>query len=297
MTNPPIYWRAGIRELDDLLFDGRGFRAGRGYIISGPPQSGKTVLAMCFVKNMVAQGGAFTYITIGRAAKDLVELFQEFEVDVNSYLEAMDLVILDWATVRLGGDIKRAKRHLREYLSAKALAQVRFGADPCSKDEFLHRMTEIHEEKAAFHGKPGIGVIDAISDQVVLVSRKGLPGSIISDIYFTARRKFSIEEPGTAFHLFAPLEQRVSSEYAQLLDDLHLNEDGTINLSIECDEAEGGRTRSLWVRSLYGGKVPTKGLYFEITAKEPIRITGSVSGHGQRQHVHQGTVFERLRDF
>lgn len=288
MTNSDRYWRTGIPELDQLLFDGRGFRAGRGYIISGPPQSGKTILAMCFVKNMIAQGGAFTYITIGRPAKDLVELFQEFNIDVNSYLEAMDLLILDWATVRSGGDIRRAKSHLREYLSEKAVSQIRFGADPCSKEEFLHRITEIHEEKAAFHDKPGIAVIDAISDQVVLVSRKGLPGSIISDIYITARQKFSIEEPGTAFHLFAPLEERVSREYAQLLEDLHLNEDGTINLAIALDEAEGIRTRSLWVRSLYGGKVPPKRLHFQITVKDPFRITGSVSQPSPRQHVRAG---------
>lgn len=278
MMNSVRYWQTGIPKLDQLVFDGRGFRAGRGYIISGPSQSGKTILAMCFVKNMIAQGGAFTYITIGRPAKNLVELFQEFNVDINSYLEAMDLVILDWATVRSGGNTERAKRYLRQSLSEKAVANIRFGVDPCNKREFLYRITTVHEEKASYHGKPGLAVVDSISDHVVLVSRKGLPGSIVSDIYFSARQKFSLEEPGTAFHLFAPLEERVSLEYARLLEDLHLNEDGTINLTIESEGAGKISTRNMWVRSLYGSKVLIKRLNFNITAEDPFIIIGSDLG-------------------
>lgn len=272
MTKLPRYWRTGIPELDELLFDGRGFRDGRGYILSGPHQAGKTILAMCFVKSMIAQGGAITYMTIGRPAKDLVELYQEFNIDVNNYLEKMDLVILDWATIRSGGEINRVKRQLGQYLSEKAIANIRFGVDPCNKEEFLNSITEIHEEKAKFHGKPGIGVVDAISDQVVLVSRKGLPGSIVSDIYFTARQRFSMEEPGIAFHLFAPLEERVSREYSVLLEDLHLNEDGTINLEFELSEGEI-KNRSMGVRSLLAGKAPTRRLRFDINVEDLIRIT------------------------
>ena len=127
------YWRTGIDGLDRLLFNGSGFRAGRAYIISGEHQAGKTILAMCFLKNMIAQGGAFTYITIGRPAKDLVELYQDFNIDINSYLEAKDLVTLDWASLRAGGSIHRAKEHLGNYLSKKAISNIRFGKDPCNK--------------------------------------------------------------------------------------------------------------------------------------------------------------------
>lgn len=226
------YWRTGINDLDRLLFNGRGFRSGRAYIVSGPHQGGKTLLAMCFLKNMIAQGGAFTYITIGRPAKDLVELYQDFNININDYLESKDLVILDWATLRAGGNSLRAKKYLRNYLSEKAVANIRFGEDPCNKEEFLERITTIHEEKAAFHNKPGLAIIDAISDQIVMADRGSLPGNVVSDIYFAARQRFSIEEPGTAFHLFAPLEERVKREYSQLLEDLHLNEDGTISITV-----------------------------------------------------------------
>lgn len=128
------YWLTGIDDLDQLLFNGRGFRSGRAYIVSGAHQAGKTILAMCFLKSMIAQGGAFTYITIGRPAKDLVELYQDFNIDINGYLEAKDLVILDWASLRSGGSSLRAKKHLRNYLSEKAVANIRFGEDPCNKD-------------------------------------------------------------------------------------------------------------------------------------------------------------------
>ncbi|MFX0199253.1 MAG: RAD55 family ATPase [Candidatus Hodarchaeota archaeon] len=271
------YWRTGIDDLDRLLFNGRGFRSGRAYIVSGEHQAGKTILAMYFLKSMIAQGGAFTYITIGRPAKDLVELYQDFNIDINSYLEAKDLVILDWASLRAGGSIIRAKKHLRNYLSEKAVAGVRFGEDPCNKEEFLERMTTIHEEKAAHHGKPGLAVIDAISDQIVMADRGGLPGNVVSDIYFTARQKFSIEEPGTAFHLFAPLEERVKREYSQLLEDLHLNEDGTIGLTVEKDETGAIRERILAVRSLPGGEVPSQRLLFRVTSKVPIETIRSLN--------------------
>ncbi len=295
MTNRSRYWRTGIPELDELLFDGRGFRDGRGYIISGPPQSGKTILAMCLVKSMIAQGGAITYMTIGRPAKDLVELYQEFSIDVNNYLETMDLVILDWATIRLGGDIKRTRRQLGQYLSERAIANIRFGVDPCNKEEYLDRITEIHKEKATFHGKPGIGVVDAISDQVVLLNRKGLPGSIVSEIYFTARQRFSMEEPGIAFHLFAPLEERVSHEYSVLLEDLHLNEDGTINLAFEFNEEGEIINRSMWIRSLYGSKAPNKRLYFNITVEDRVRITDSVSQPSPSNRMHAGDSAKSVR--
>lgn len=306
MTKSSRYWRTGISELDELLFDGRGFRDGRGYIVSGPPQSGKTILAMCFVKSMIAQGGAITYMTIGRPAKDLVELYQEFNIDINNYLETMDLVILDWATIGLGGDIKRTKRQLGKYLSEKAIANIRFGEDPCNKEEFLDRITEIHKEKAMFHGKPGIGIVDAISDQVVLVDRKGLPGSIVSEIYFTARQRFSMEEPGIAFHLFAPLEERVSHEYSVLLEDLHLNEDGTINLAFEFNDEGEIINRSMWIRSLSGSKAPTRRLYFDINVEDQVRITDPVSQPSPRRRmpardsrlikVHEIDEFQRIRD-
>lgn len=286
MTKRFRYWRTGIPKLDKLLFDGRGFREGRGYIISGPPQSGKTILAMCFIKSMIAQGGAITYMTIGRSAKNLVELYQEFNIDINNYLEKMDLVILDWATIRSRGDIKHTKRQLEQCLSEKAIANIRFGVDPCNKEEFLDRITEIHKEKAKFHGKPGIGIVDAISDQVVLASRKKLLGSIVSDIYLTARQRFSMEEPGIAFHLFAPLEERVSREYSVLLEDLHLNEDGTINLAFEVNEEGEIINRSMGVRSLYGSNAPTKKLYFNINVEDLIKVTDYVSQPSQNRDLH-----------
>ena len=40
--NNTIYWKTGINELDELLFDGKGFKNGRGYIIKGEHRSGKT---------------------------------------------------------------------------------------------------------------------------------------------------------------------------------------------------------------------------------------------------------------
>lgn len=273
MKNKHLYWRTGIDDLDRLLFSGSGFRAGRAYIISGEHQAGKTILAMYFLKNMIAQGGAFTYITIGRPAKDLIELYQDFNIDINSYLEAKDVVILDWASLRSGGSIDRVKAHLSNYLSDKAISSIRFGNDPCNKEEFLEKIIAIHEEKAAFHGKPGLAIIDAISDQIVLADRDGLSGNIVSDIYFTARQRFSIEEPGTAFHLFSPLDERVKKEYSQLLEDLHLNEDGTIALQIEKNEAGTISERLLAVRSLHGGEVPTQRLIFRITPQIPIEIT------------------------
>jgi len=277
MKGKARYWRTGIDDLDRLLFNGRGFRSGRGYIVSGEHQAGKTILAMCFLKSMIAQGGAFTYITIGRPAKDLVELYQDFNIDINSYLEAKELVILDWASLRAGGNIHRATKHLRNYLSAEAISNIRFGKDPCSKEEFLERIITIHEEKVAHHGKPGLAVIDAISDQIVMADRGGLPGKFVSDIYFSARQRFSIEEPGTAFHLFSPLEERVKREYSQLLEDLHLNEDGTIGLTLEKDETGAIRERILAVRSLLGSEVPTQRLIFRISSKVPIEIIGSLN--------------------
>lgn len=279
------HWRTGIADLDRLLFEGRGFRAGRAYIISGPHQSGKTILAMCFLKSMIAQGGAFTYITIGRPAKDLVELYREFKVDINTYLEAKDLVILDWASLGAGGSRKRAKKHLRNFLSKKAVANVRFGRDPCDKEEFLEKITEIHEEKASHHGKPGLAIIDSISDQIVMADRGGKPGRVVSDIYFTARQKFSIEAPGTAFHLFAPLEDRVRREYARLLEDLHLNEDGTIGLAVEQNETGAIRERILAVRSLLGGEVPSRRLLFRITSEVPIEVVQPLDGLSEAEQI------------
>ncbi|MCK5509254.1 MAG: hypothetical protein KAI50_12140 [Desulfobacterales bacterium] len=293
------HWRTGIADLDRLLFNGRGFRSGRAYILSGTHQAGKTILAMCFLKSMIAQGGAFTYITIGRPAKDLVELYQDFNIGINSYLEAKDLVILDWASLRTGGSSARAKKHLRNYLSEKAVANVRFGEDPCNKEEFLERITTIHEEKAAHHSKPGLAVIDAISDQIVMADRGGLPGSIVSDIYFAARQRFSIEEPGTAFHLFAPLEKRVRCEYVQLLEDLHLNEDGTIGLTVERDETGAISERILAVRSLFGGEVPTQRLAFRVTSEVPIQITGSLNEVTVRERMRlakEGKIFLKRED-
>ena len=276
MKTKARYWRTGIEGLDKLLFNGSGFRAGRAYIISGEHQAGKTILAMCFLKSMIAQGGAFTYITIGRPAKDLIELYQEFDVDINSYLEAKDLVILDWASLRADGNIDRTKKHLGNYLSEKAISNIRFGKDPCDKEEFLENITAIHEEKAAYHGKPGLAIIDAISDQIVQADRNELPGNSVSEIYFAARQRFSVEEPGTAFHLFSPLAERVKREYSQLLDDLHLNEDGTIDLKIEKNEAGVISERILSVRSLHGGEVPTQRLIFRITPKVPVEIIKSL---------------------
>ena len=273
MKTKARYWRTGIDELDRLLFNGSGFRAGRAYIISGEHQAGKTTLAMCFMKNMIAQGGAFTYITVGRPAKDLVELYQDFDIDINSYLETKNLVILDWASLRAGGSIHRVKEHLGSYLSKKAISNIRFGKDPCDKEEFLEKIITIHEEKAEYHGKPGLAIIDAISDQILQADRSGLPGNIVSEIYFTARQRFSIEEPGTAFHLFSPLEERVKREYSQLLEDLHLNEDGTISLQIKKNEAGSITERILAIRSLHGGEVPSQRLNFRITSKAPIEIT------------------------
>ena len=293
------HWRTGIAELDQLLFNGRGFRTGRAYIVSGAHKAGKTILAMCFLKSMIAQGGAFTYITIGRPAKDLVELYQDFNIDINSYLEAKDLVILDWASLRAGGSSLRAKKYLRNYLSAKAVSNVRFGEDPCNKEEFLEKITTIHAEKAAHHGKPGLAIIDAISDQIVMADRGGLPGNVVSDIYFTARQRFSIEEPGTAFHLFAPLEERVKSEYSQLLEDLHLNEDGTIGLTVEKDDTGVISERILAVRSLLGGEVPTQRLVFRVTSKLPIEIIGSLNELTARERMRlakEGKIFSRRGD-
>lgn len=295
MTKPPRYWRTGIPELDELLFDGRGFREGRGYVISGPSQSGKTILAMCFVKSMIDQGGAITYMTIGRPAKALVELYQEFNIDINNYLETMDLVLLDWATIQSGGDIKRSKKQLEQYLSKKAIANIRFGMDACNKEEFLDKITEIHKEKARFHGKPGIGIIDAISDQVVLLSRNRLPGTIVSEIYFTARQRFSMEEPGIAFHLFAPLKARVSREYSVLLEDLHLNQDGTINLEFEFNEENKIINRSMSVRSLYGSKAPSKRLYFNINVEDLVRITDPLGQHSPRRRMQAGESAKTVR--
>ncbi len=285
MKGETRHWRTGIADLDRLLFNGRGFRSGRAYIVSGAHQAGKTILTMCFLKSMIAQGGAFTYITIGRPAKDLVELYQDFNIDINGYLEEKDLVILDWASLRAGGSSDRARKHLKNYLSGKAVANVRFGEDPCNKEEFLEKIITIHEEKAGYHGKPGLAIIDAISDQIVMADRGGLPGTVVSDIYFTARQRFAIEEPGTAFHLFASLEERVKHEYAQLLEDLHLNEDGTIDLTVERDETGAIRERILAVRSLLGSEVPTQRLAFHITSEVPIQIIGSLNGLTARERA------------
>lgn len=152
----------------------------------------------------------------------------------------------------------------------------------------MERIISIHEEKAAYHGKPGLAVIDAISDQIVMADRGGLPGNIVSDVYFTARQRFSIEEPGTAFHLFASLEERVKREYSQLLEDLHLNEDGTIGLTLERDETGAISERILAVRSLLGGEVPTQRLVFRVTSKVPIEIIGSLN-------ENELTARERMR--
>ncbi len=295
MTKHHEYWQTGITELDKLLFEGRGFRRGRGYIISGPSQSGKTILAMCLVRNIIKQGGAITYMTMGRSAKDLVELYQAFNIDINNYLEAMCLVILDWSTIKAGGNIKRTKRELEKYLSKKAIANIRFCTDPCSKEEFIGKINEIHEEKARFHGKPGVGVVDAISEQIVQLSRKGLPGAIVSEIYLAARQRFSMEEPGTAFHLFSPLEERVGCEYSVLIEDLHLNEDGTINLALEFNDGGEVKNRNMWVRSLYGGKAPSKKLNFEINVEDIIRIIDPVNQSNEMECMRVSNLSKSAR--
>lgn len=270
------YWQTGIPELDRLLFDGRGFKSGRAYFITGEHQSGKTIIAMCFVKNMINQGGAFTYISIGRSARYIIELYKQFNIDINKYLEDKDLVILDWASLNSGGNIDRIKNNLKTLISEKAISNIRFGKNPCDKNEFLDKITNIHEEKAKTHNKPGLAVIDAISDQILMVDRKNLPENIVSEIYFEARQRFSNEEPGTAFHLADHLENRVKDKHVKLLEDLHLNEDGTINLSLVKDENDIIQERILTVKSLFGGKTPTQRLKYEITNNIPIKVLGRI---------------------
>lgn len=72
----------GIDGLDNIL--GGGFAPGRLYLIEGRPGSGKTTLALQFLREGIRQGEAVLYITLSETSDELISVGQSHDWDLRN---------------------------------------------------------------------------------------------------------------------------------------------------------------------------------------------------------------------
>jgi KaiC/GvpD/RAD55 family RecA-like ATPase len=83
----------GIPGLDELV--GGGFPEGSITMISGPPGIGKSILAMQYIHNGIAQGEPGIFLTIENNTDDVIEYAGNFGWDFKGYEEEGKLKIID----------------------------------------------------------------------------------------------------------------------------------------------------------------------------------------------------------
>src|SRR3954447_11316620 len=65
----PSALRTGVSGLDDVL--GGGFPAGHVYLVEGDPGTGKTTLALQFLREGASRGESALYVTLSESAAEL----------------------------------------------------------------------------------------------------------------------------------------------------------------------------------------------------------------------------------
>jgi circadian clock protein KaiC len=125
----------GIAGLDSL-FDG-GFLPGRSYLVSGDAGTGKTTLSLQFLLSGLQKEEKAVYVTADERPAEILQSFSILDWDLQSYVEAKKLVILDAspyfgaraaAAGEKGIDLQRIIGDLATY--AKKLEASRLAIDP-----------------------------------------------------------------------------------------------------------------------------------------------------------------------
>jgi KaiC/GvpD/RAD55 family RecA-like ATPase len=125
----------GIPALDPLI-EG-GFPAGKSYLITGEPGTGKSIFCMRFLLRGLAEGEKGVYVAVDEKPADVVEQALSLGWDLSPYIEKKQLLILDaspYFTARMGAgkekevDVAKTVADLASYV--KRMAATRVVIDP-----------------------------------------------------------------------------------------------------------------------------------------------------------------------
>ena len=85
--------RTGVPGFDELI-EG-GFIAGKAYLVTGPPGSGKTTFAMQFLVEGAKNGEKVAYISLVHNPEEVIKDFERFEPEVKDYVTQGNLILYD----------------------------------------------------------------------------------------------------------------------------------------------------------------------------------------------------------
>lgn len=232
----------GITKLDDLLQGGLPRR--KGYLIKGPPNSGKTTFAMHILYSALQRGEPCIFISYSATYREILDLFKSLSFDVTPFMEARKFVIIDHYSSGLNSHYQ-----IEDELSDLESKSIYFFGRKIDDDTYISMHSKIRREI----GYGGINVIDDLSDYMRYVEPKQVMSRQERLRLLFAQRKGII-----GLHIFTP--GKTQEDYAQIL---HRTEDGTFELM---------RNKKGWFMCLRFKSVNIDGKYYELVEKER-RIT------------------------
>ncbi len=125
----------GIAGFDPLI-EG-GFLAGKSYLITGEPGTGKTIFCVQFILKGLLEGEKAVYVAVDEKPSDILEEAASLGWDLLTYIEQKNLLILDASplfTARMGAgkekevDVQKTVGDLASYV--KRMGATRVVIDP-----------------------------------------------------------------------------------------------------------------------------------------------------------------------
>lgn len=144
----------GIAELDSLLSG--GLPRHRGYLIQGPSESGKTLLAMRIQFEAIERGEPCVYVSYSSPYRDVIEKFKSSSMDIESHMAQGNFVLIDhYSLGTTSADV------IHDGLSDVERCAVYFVGREIDDESYVAQMLRIREKIGTIGG---INVIDDLSD-------------------------------------------------------------------------------------------------------------------------------------
>lgn len=216
-----MIYSTGIQELDEIL--GGGLPAGRGYMLSGKPNTGKRLLALTIQKRSLERGEYCLYITHAQSYKTIMDYYRSIGVNPEKYMKVGLLKITDYYSL----DFFKIDE-INERLSPIERENVIFMLPEDIEDEEKRRnYLKIQQDAINKIEKPGVVIIDSLTERLQRTSSE-----IVLRQWKNFRERLSKGSGLLALHLYTPL---VHKDFSEIVEMFHYFEDGTIQLDINKD--------------------------------------------------------------